>query len=158
MTPPRRHGGPQAPPLILDAYAVLALLKGEAAAPTVRRLLASEPMPALTAIGVAEVLDHVVRLEGATEEDTALDLAQLGLAEPSPVDATLATLAGLLRARHYHRTTRAVSLADCVAAEATRAAGSALVTADPHLLDLCHEERISTVVLPDSGGRTWSPG
>jgi uncharacterized protein with PIN domain len=48
--------------LILDADAVLALLKGEPAAPLVREVLASEPPPALTAIGVAEVLDHLTRL------------------------------------------------------------------------------------------------
>jgi PIN domain nuclease of toxin-antitoxin system len=142
--------------LILDAYAVLALLKGEPAAEAVRRLVSSEPRPVLTAIGVAEVIDHLVRIEGASEEAAALDLAQLGLSDPAPVDAMLATAAGSLRARQYHRTNRAVSLADCVAAEAARAAGSALVTADPHLLDLCLEEGINAVILPDSAGRTWS--
>lgn len=107
-------------------------------------------------MGVAEVLDHLVRLEGSTEEDAALDLAQLGLAEAIPVDVGLATRTGLLRARHYHRSTRAVSLADCVAAEVARAEGSPLVTADPHLLELCRDEGIDAVVLPDSSGRTWS--
>lgn len=144
--------------MILDAYAVLALLKGELAASDVQRLLGSVPGPALTAVGVAEVLDHLVRLEGATEEDAALDLAQLGLAEAVPVDAGLAVRAGLLRARHYHRKTRAVSLADCVAAEVARSEGVPLATADPHLLELCRDEGIGTVVLPDSSGRTWSQG
>jgi PIN domain nuclease of toxin-antitoxin system len=140
--------------LILDAYAVLGLLKGEPAAPVVRDLLGSEPLPALTAVGVAEVLDHLVRVEGATDEDAALDLAQLGLADPAPVDEVVGMRAGLLRARHYNRRTRPVSLADCVAAEAARATAAALVTADPHLLDLCSEEGIATVALPDSSGRT----
>jgi PIN domain nuclease of toxin-antitoxin system len=144
--------------LILDAYAVLALLKGEPAAPVVRQLLDSDPPPALTTIGVAEVLDHLVRVEGATDEDAALDLAQLGLANPAPVDEMIGMRAGLLRARHYNRRTRAVSLADCVAAELARGYVTALVTADPHLLDLCSEEGIATVVLPDSGGRMWSLG
>lgn len=143
--------------MILDAYAVLALFKGEPAARVVLRLISSEPRAALTALGVAEVLDHLVRLEGATDEDAALDLAQLGLAEAAPIDASIATRAGILRARHYHRTRRAVSLADCMAAEVARADGSALVTADPHLLDLCQEEGIDAVVLPDSAGRRWSP-
>lgn len=142
--------------MIVDAYAVLALLKGEPAGPAVREMVASEPSPALTAIGVAEVLDHLVRVEGATDEDAALDLAQLGLSAPAPVDEAIATRAGLLRARHYNRRTRAVSLADCIAAEVTRSSESALATADPHLLDLCSEEGIATVVLPDSGGRLWS--
>ncbi|MGC1512576.1 MAG: PIN domain-containing protein [Acidimicrobiales bacterium] len=142
--------------MIFDAYAVLALLKGEPAAVDVQRLLEAGQAPALTAVGVAEVLDHLVRLEGSTEEDAVLDLAQLGLAEAIPVDVGLATRAGLLRARHYHRSTRAVSLADCVAAEVARAEGSPLVTADPHLLELCRDEGIDAVVLPDSSGRTWS--
>ncbi len=142
--------------MIFDAYAVLALLKGEPAAAAVQRLLKSEPAPALTAVGLAEVLDHLVRLEGATEEDAALDIAQIGLADAIPVDAGVATRAGLLRARHYHRSTRAVSLADCVAAEVARADAVSLVTADPHLLELCRDESIDTVVLPDSSGQTWS--
>lgn len=143
--------------MILDAFAVLALLKGEPAAAVVRRLLASNPHPTLTALGVAEVIDHLVRLERATEEDAALDLAQLGLADPNPLSAAVAMRAGLLRARHYHRTRRAVSMADCVAAETARLADVALITADPHLLDLCAAEGIATIALPDSDGRTWSP-
>lgn len=143
--------------MILDAYALLALLKGEPAAEAVRELLAGEAPPALTSVGVAEVLDHLVRLEGATDEEAALDLAQLGLDEPVAVDGVIGARGGLLRARHYNGRTRAVSLADCVAAEIARAAEASLVTADPHLLDLCHEEGIDTLVLPDSGGQKWSP-
>ena len=143
--------------IVLDAYAVLAVLKGEAAADQVGRLLVGEREAALTALGVAEVVDHLIRLAGADEDEAVLDLAQLGLASPSPVDAGLAVRAGLLRARHYHRRSRAVSLADCVAAEMARGAESALASADPHLLDLCREEDIATIPLPESTGQTWSP-
>jgi PIN domain nuclease of toxin-antitoxin system len=142
--------------MILDAYAVLAFLKGEPAAPLVQQLLEREEAT-LTVLGVAEVVDHLVRLGGASEEDAALDLAQLGLAEPTPLDAGVALRAGLLRARHYHRNERAVSLADCVAAESARASNFPLVSADPHLLDLCRDEEIDLFVLPDSQGRTWIP-
>lgn len=141
---------------VLDSYAVLALFKGEPAAPRVRRIVEDDPDAALTALGVAEVLDHLVRIEDADEEEAALDLAQLGLAPPTPVDAGLATAAGLLRARHHDRTRRAVSLADCVAVEAARVTEAALVTADPHLLELCRDEGLGVVVLPDSRGRTWT--
>lgn len=142
---------------ILDSYAVLALLKAEPASPAVRQIIGSDPTPSLTVVGVAEVLDHLVRLEGATAEEAALDVAQLGLSAAVVVDAVLATGAGLLRAQHHHRRDRAVSLADCVAAEAARSTRSPLVTADPHLLDLCHEEGIDVTVLADSRGRRWSP-
>ena len=50
--------------IILDAYAVLALLKGEPAAELVAELLDGDDEARLTAVGVAEVIDHLVRLVG----------------------------------------------------------------------------------------------
>ncbi len=141
---------------VLDAYAVLAYLKGEAAAPEVRVLL-DDDESSLTALGVAEVLDHLVRISGADEEDAALDLAQLGLIDAVSVDATIGAAAGLLRARHYHRTSRPVSLADCVAAEVARSRRQPVATADPHLLDVCHVEGIAVTVLTGSTGSLWTP-
>ncbi|MHB1500906.1 MAG: PIN domain-containing protein [Candidatus Dormibacteria bacterium] len=143
--------------IILDSYAVIALLKGEAAAGQVRQLMVANEEVCLTVLGLAEVLDHLIRLAGAEEDEAVLDVAQLGLAPPVPVGAAIGMRAGLLRARHYHRSDRAVSLADCVAAEIARPVGSSLATADPHLLDLCQEEGITTLPLPPSTGNTWSP-
>ena len=105
----------------------------------------------------AEVIDHLVQVVGVTEEDAALDLTQLDLADPQPLSADITLRAGLLRARHYHRSTRAVSLADCVAAEMARALGFPVATSDPHLLDLCHDEGIDVIPLPDTNGHVWSP-
>lgn len=141
---------------VLDSYAVLAYLKGEPAATEVGRLIAGSGC-ALTALGVAEVLDHLVRLVGADEEDAALDLAELGLLDGTAVDGTLGVAAGRLRARHYHRTRCAVSLADCVAAEVARAQSRPLATADPHLLEVCHAEAVEVLVLPASDGSRWAP-
>jgi predicted nucleic acid-binding protein len=143
--------------IVLDSYAVLALLKGEPAAAEVQGLVEDDEDAFLTPLGVAEVLDHLVRLANAAEEEAVLDLAQLGLATPTPVKSELAARAGLLRARHYHRKSRAVSLADCVAAETARPLGCRLASADPHLLDLCRDERIAVIPLPDSTSRIWSP-
>ncbi len=140
---------------LLDSYAVLAFLKGEPAAEDVGRLLAAGSVT-LTALGVAEVVDHLVRLVGVDEEDAVLDVAQLGLGSPDPVDAELALRAGLLRARHYHRRTRAVSLADCVLAEEARRRRAPVATADPHLLELCTNERIAVAPLADSQSQVWS--
>lgn len=139
---------------VLDAYAVLALLKGEAAASEVRALLASGA--SLTSLGIAEVIDHLVRVVGANEEDAALDLAQLGLLDGLAVDAATGLAAGRLRARHYHRHRCAVSLADCAVAEVARSEARPLATADPHLLDLCHAEGIAVIVLPATDGSRWS--
>jgi PIN domain nuclease of toxin-antitoxin system len=141
---------------VLDGFSVLALLKGEPAARQVRELVEAGGST-LTVLGVAEVVDHLVRIVGVAEDDAALDLAQLSLADPKPLSAEVALQAGLLRARHHHRTTRAVSLADCVAAEAARSLNSPVATSDPHLLDLCHEEGIDVIPLPDTRGIIWSP-
>lgn len=143
--------------IVLDAYAVLALLKGERAAADVEALLVDRPEARLTVLGVAEVVDHLVRLAGVDEEDAALDVAQLGLADPGALDADLSLRAGFLRARHYHRRNRAVSLADCLVAETARSVGAPAVSSDPHLLDMCRDEGIAVLPLADSSGRTWSP-
>jgi predicted nucleic acid-binding protein len=142
--------------IVLDSYAVLALLKGEPSADEVAGFLARDEQAALTVLGVAEVVDHLVRLVGADEDDAVLDVAQLGLDSPPPLDADLALRAGLLRARHYHRKNRAVSLADCVAAETARPTGSLLATADPHLLDMCRAEGVAVIPLRDTGGQLWT--
>ena len=143
--------------IVLDAYAVLAFLKGERAAHEVRALLESREPSALTVVGVAEVLDHLIRVVGADEEEASLDLAQLDLLDPVDLGEVTAAAAGRLRARHYHRTRCAVSLADCLAAEATRRLDGQLATSDPHLLDVCHRESVATVVLSASDGTRWSP-
>jgi PIN domain nuclease of toxin-antitoxin system len=141
---------------VLDAYAVLAFLRGEAAAAAVGSLLGTPPA-SLTVLAVAEVLDHLVRLAGVDEDDAALDLAQLGLLDGIPVPAATGVAAGLLRARRYHRTRCAVSLADCVAAEVARARHEPLATSDPHLLDVCHTEGIPVAVVPGPDGTAWYP-
>ncbi|MFP5317528.1 MAG: PIN domain-containing protein [Acidimicrobiia bacterium] len=139
---------------VLDAYAVLAYLKDEPSADEVRPLIEAGDA-SLTAVGVAEVIDHLVRLAGADEEDAALDLAQLGLLDGIAVDSTIGAMSGRLRARHYHRTRSPISLADCVAAEVARARREPLATADQSLLDVCHAEGIHVTVLTTSDGSRW---
>jgi predicted nucleic acid-binding protein len=141
---------------VLDAYAVVAFFRAEPAAAEVKALLKGRDA-ALTAVGVAEVLDHLIRVVGADEEDAALDLAQLRLLDGLPVTPDVGAAAGRLRARRYHRQRCAVSLADCIAAEAARSRHEPLATSDPHLLDVCHAEQIARLVLPQSDGSTWSP-
>lgn len=137
--------------IILDAYAVLAFLRREPAGPQVRELIRSDEESALTLLGIAEVLDHLVRRAGIDEEEAWLDVVQLGLAAPPALDSELAARAGLLRARHYNRRTRALSLADCVAAETARRLDASLATADPPLIATCEEERIGVVALGNEG-------
>lgn len=141
---------------VLDAYAVIAFLRAEPAAAHVKAVL-KQADTGLTAVGVAEVLDHLIRIVGADEEDATLDVAQLGLLDGIPVTPDLGAAAGRLRARHYHRKQCAVSMADCIAAETARSRNKQLATSDPHLLDVCHAEDIAHLVLPQSDGSTWSP-
>lgn len=142
---------------VLDSVAVLAALKGEPAAHELQALLARGGC-ALTTVGVVEVIDHLIRVMQVEDDEAVLDLEDADLDPPLKLDNAGAVEAGILRARHYHRKTRRVSLADCVAAQAARASGSPLATSDPHLLDLCHDEGIAVIPLPDSHGSVWSPG
>ncbi len=141
---------------ILDAFAVIAMLKGEPAAEEVRGII-DRGGCALTTLGVAEIVDHLVRVVGAADEEAVLDVAQLDLSAPILLDDVTATMAAILRVRHYNRKTCAVSLADCVVAQLARATNTAVVTSDPHLLDLCRDEGIEFIALPDSRGEVWSP-
>ncbi len=142
--------------IILDAHAALALLRDEPAAEQVQAMIERDEDAALTLLGVAEVLDRLVRRTGISERDAVLSLDRLGLADPPALDATLATSAGLLRARYYQRRTRSLSLADCVAAETARRHDASLATADGPLLDTCTDEGIAVIALPDSEGRVWA--
>ncbi len=141
--------------IILDSYAVLAFFRGEYSAQLVQSLIEGEDDAALTVLGMSEVIDILVRRSGLDEDEAVLDLAQLGLASPPDLDAQIATNAGLLRARHYDRRSRAISLADCVAAETARARNAPLATADGPLLDTCASEGIPAIILPDDYGAIW---
>ena len=142
--------------IVLDAYAVIAALRGEPAAPEVAALLRAEEASTLTPLGVAEVVDRLVRGAGADPDDVVLDLGELGLADPDPLDARIALRAGMLRARRYHRTRCAVSLADCVVVEVARHLDASVATSDAQLLDVCAAEGVVALPLPDSAGNRWS--
>lgn len=111
----------------------------------------------MTTLGVAEVLDHLIRVVGANEEDASLDVAQLSLDTPVAVGQADAEAAGRLRARRYHRMHCPVSLADCVAVEVARAMARPLATSDPALLDVCQAEDVAVIVLPGSDGSRRTP-
>lgn len=137
---------------VLDAYAVLAYLRNERAADAVGDLL-TEPT-VLTAVNAAEVFDQLVRVYGRDADDVHADLVMLAhtgvqLGETS---AEVGLLAGRLRARHYHRERRALSLADCVAAATALTTGRPLATADPPLTELIRAEDGKIHALPDTHG------
>jgi PIN domain nuclease of toxin-antitoxin system len=138
---------------ILDAYAVIAYLRGEPCAAEVAELLRGQPL--LTSVNAAEVCDQMVRVFGADPDGIDADLALLGHAglRVLPVSYELGMEAGRIRARRYHRERAAVSLADCVAAAAALAHRLPLATADPALATMLRAEGGDVHPLPDSRGR-----
>lgn len=138
---------------VLDSSALLTWFKDEPGAETVEACL---PGGLLTPLAIGETVDHLVRLLGAEPEGVAVAIAEL----PGPVlelDIGTAVQAAFLRAHHYQRRTRRVSLVDCSLAAVARRVSGAVVTSDRHLLELCTDEGIDVVALPDSSGAVWEP-
>ena len=139
---------------VLDAYAVIAFLRGERAKDDVERLLRAAD-PRISATNLAEVVDQLVRVRGHSFDDVIerlIWLAADGL-EVVDIDIEQGALAGYLRACHYNRTDRAISLGDCHALAAALALDDSIATADPALAAVAGEEDVAVVALPDSTGR-----
>jgi uncharacterized protein with PIN domain len=114
---------------------------------------------AITSISLAEVVDQLHRIAGAPLSDV-LDAVRtlvpgtIGLVEPTLAHAGRAAE---IRARRYHRTRSALSLADCFALAVTPDTGT-LATADGPLLRAAQAEGIAVIALRDSRGKRASLG
>jgi hypothetical protein len=64
-----------------------------------------------------------------------------------PLDATIARRAAELRATHYHRSARPISLADSVLL-ASAQPGDRIATADPDVLAVADTEKLGSLGLP----------
>lgn len=139
---------------VLDAYAVIAFLRGEDSADEVAAILRGPAV--LATVNAVEVVDQLVRVWGRNGDDVEGDLAllsEVGL-RMQPLDAELGLAAGRLRARAYHRERCAVSLADCVAAVTAIRLGDPLATSDRALAWALRSAGGEVHGLPDSrGGR-----
>ncbi len=133
---------------VLDAYAVIAYLRGETAAEDVMGLLRGHTI--LSAANAAEVMDQLIRINGNDPDDVEIRIATLivdGM-RIAPVTDELGRAAGALRAKHYNKKKCSISLADCFAAVTALAERAPLATSDPHLLDVMKAENASIVRLP----------
>jgi predicted nucleic acid-binding protein len=139
----------------LDAYALVALTVDEPAADEVEDLLRRGDAR-VAVVNFAEAVDVSRRTHGlaADEVRRALEplllggaLASVGSGEPH------AWLAADLRARHYDRRNRALSLADCFLLAQALTASDGIATADPVLAEAARAEAVAVVALPDSAGR-----
>jgi predicted nucleic acid-binding protein len=134
---------------LLDAYAIIAFLVGGPAAPRVRALL-HEGDAAVATANLAEALDVSQRVHGLPI-GRALEILEPLFEGPLaavPLDLPTARRAAELRATHYHRASRPISLADAVLIASARK-GDRLATADPDVLAVARAEGLATVALPD---------
>jgi len=136
---------------LLDGYALVAFLIGGPAAAQVRAIL-REGDAAIATVNLAEALDVSQRI-GGLPVSRALELLDPlfdGLVAMRLLDLTVARRAAVLRARHYQRSTRPISLADAVL---LASAGSAdrIATADPDVLAVARAEHLGSFALPGQG-------
>ena len=139
---------------VLDAFAVIAALAGEAAAPEVEAELRKGDS-CINAVNLAEVVDQMIRQARRSPgevEDSLGSLVAGGL-DVVPADESIGRLAGGLRARHYDRRTPTISLADCVAVATCVLKGATLATADQPLAAVARKEGVRVLGLPSSTGK-----
>ena len=89
----------------------------------------------------------VVRAEALVE---ILDPLLEGPLTAVPLDSAVARRAAEIRARHYHRSSRPISLADAVLI-ASAQQGDRIATADPDVLAVANAEKLDSVALPGQG-------
>ena len=136
---------------LLDAYALIAFLVGGPATQEVRSIL-REGDAAVATANLAEVLDvsqrvHRVPIPRAVE---ILEPLLVGPLTAVPLDSTVARRTAEIRARHYHRSSRPISLADAVLIGSAKL-GDRIATADPDVLAVARAEKLESVALPDQG-------
>ncbi len=144
--------------IVLDAYAVIALLGGERSAKDVSGLLA-DGATAVPAPNLAEAADRLARIHGISVARTRNAVELLEQSTDLHVRAAErphAWRAAELRVKHYHRTRRPLSLGDCLLLAMTGVQDT-LASADSHVLAVANEERIAWIALPDSRGRRHPP-
>jgi predicted nucleic acid-binding protein len=133
--------------VLLDAFALIALLADEPAAEDVDAIL-RRGRATMPAINLAEALDVLQRVERISRERLDELVAPLLSESVSvlAVDESLARSAADVRARRYHRTQAPVSLADCVLVAATGPSDE-LVTADGPLIAVARQEGLRVTEL-----------
>ena len=133
--------------ILLDAFALIALLADEPAADEVEALLRGGEA-AMTAVNLAEALDVLQRVQGISFErlqtlTTPLVGERIKLL---PIDEPIARRAADIRARRYHRTRAPISLADCILLAAT-GESDRLATADAPLIRVAEAEKVQVRAL-----------
>jgi PIN domain nuclease of toxin-antitoxin system len=136
---------------LLDAYALIAFLVGGPARQQVRAIL-REGDAAVATANLAEVLDVSQRVHGVPIPRAVAILEPLleGPLTAVSLDSAVARRAAEIRARHYDRSSRPISLADAVLIGSAKL-DDRIATADPDVLAVANDERLESVVLPGQG-------
>lgn len=137
---------------MLDANALLALLRGEPAEGEVAALLHSRQCVTPAAC-LAEVVDRLIRRSGVTPQDVVDRLdplieASLGVV---PVENRIAWQAGELRGVHYDRDGADLSLSDCLLL-ASAGPDDEIATSDRAVAAVALQLGIDLIPIPDSNG------
>lgn len=134
--------------VLLDAFALIALLTDEPAADDVEALLRRGDA-AITAVNLAEALDVLQRVQKVPRE--RVEALAVPLVEERmklvAIDLEIARAAAGIRARRYHRARAPLSLADCILLAATGDSDT-LATADEPLIHAARAERRDVIELP----------
>jgi hypothetical protein len=136
---------------LLDAYALIAFMVGGPATQHVRAIL-REGDAAVATANLVEVLDVSHRLYSVPIERSLQILTPLleGPLTAVPLDVAVARRAADIRARHYHRASRPISLADAVLVGSANP-GDRIATADVDVLAVAEAEQLESVALPGQG-------
>jgi uncharacterized protein with PIN domain len=144
--------------IVLDAYALIALLADEPAAGEVGELMSGGETVVPTP-NLAEAVDRLARVHGVEVERTRIvieGLQQSARLSLRPVTGEMAWRAARLRAEHYHPMGRPLSLGDCLLLAAV-SEEERLASSDAHLLAVAHAAGIWWIDLPDSHGERHPP-
>jgi PIN domain nuclease of toxin-antitoxin system len=139
--------------ILLDAYALIALLRDEPAADEVEGLLRGGDC-AVSVVNLAESIDVSCRVHHLALEDVRNALTPLILAgqvRPLVPDERSAWKAAELRNAYYQRKSCELSLADCFLLSAALP-GDKIATADAPAARVARLEEIEVIALPDSEG------
>lgn len=132
--------------ILLDASALLAHLLGEPRGRRVSALLARGGLGMAT-VNLAETIDVLCRRVDRERAHAVLaPLVDGPIAHLVVLDEARAWRLGELRARHYHRTRRPVSLADCALIACADSADS-IATFDSVLIAMARDEAVEVVDL-----------
>jgi len=140
--------------IVLDAYALVAMLASEPAAVDVKALLREEDC-AISTLNLAEAADVLQRVRGVDIGETRNVLGSLapGVLTLVDVDERCAWRAAMLRSTHYRRRASELSLADCVLLATAKPGRDSVATSDAPVLRAARREGLGTIPLPDTQSR-----